>query len=142
MRDIFSMGRKRNQGKARKAAKARAEEEAKEETGDINQTTDGRQQPLAAQMQHLLVCHPAVASVFLSHVSLLRQVLPHHVLHVLVYQKVHELRLYAFCNLATMLTNLFVGWFRSRSRGTHARYVIDAPIRSYFVSLAIRRLRT
>ncbi|KAK1734238.1 hypothetical protein QTG54_015005 [Skeletonema marinoi] len=49
------MGRKRNQGKARKAAKARAEEEAKEETGDINQTTDGRQQPLAAQMQHLQI---------------------------------------------------------------------------------------
>ncbi|KAK1734230.1 hypothetical protein QTG54_014997 [Skeletonema marinoi] len=45
------MGRKRNQGKARKAAKAKAEEEAKEERGNNNQTTNGRQQPLAELQQ-------------------------------------------------------------------------------------------
>eukprot|EP00984_Skeletonema_dohrnii_P007845 scaffold2899_cov85-Skeletonema_dohrnii-CCMP3373.AAC.1 len=48
------MGRKRNQGKARKAAKAKAREAAEEETGDNNnQTTNGRQQSLAAQMERL-----------------------------------------------------------------------------------------
>jgi len=50
---MMRVGRKRNQGKARKAAKAKAEEEAKEERGNNNQTTDGRHQPLAAQMQQL-----------------------------------------------------------------------------------------
>eukprot|EP00985_Skeletonema_marinoi_P018058 scaffold10022_cov156-Skeletonema_marinoi.AAC.15 len=48
------MGRKRNQGKARKAAKAKAREAAEEERGhNNNQTTNGRQQSLADQMQQL-----------------------------------------------------------------------------------------
>jgi len=56
------MGRKRNQGKARKAAKAKAREEAKEERGNNNQTTDGRQQPLAAQMQQLQIGAAPISS--------------------------------------------------------------------------------
>jgi len=48
------MGRKRSQGKARKAAKAKAREAAEEERGhNNNQTTNGRQQSLADQMQQL-----------------------------------------------------------------------------------------
>eukprot|EP00984_Skeletonema_dohrnii_P031392 scaffold23806_cov72-Skeletonema_dohrnii-CCMP3373.AAC.2 len=52
------MGRKRNQGKARKAAKAKAKEEvAEEESGnDNNQTVNGLQQSLAAQLQQLELC--------------------------------------------------------------------------------------